>query len=546
MMTLWRNKATWLIATFALVATMASPVWIADRSETRRVDDYERAVSLYRDQRIDDAAALLQALADEGIAREGEWSLLGWCRLRLAENGKAAEAFQQALVLNERAVEPLVGLGFVALRNGDSDAAKQRFQSAIDRTPRYAEAWKGLGLAHQQLNELKAAREAWQEAVRLEPSDRESQNFLQENLAQIVEERRPRPAVEGNSVTLTSRARNARFEVRADDRFEPFFVKGINLGTALPGKFPAEFPDDPALYREWFDLMSDAGINAVRLYTLHPPSLYTTLREHNAARPDRKLWLIQGAWTELPPDDNYDDPAFDGAFRAEIRRVIDALHGNLELPPRPGHANGRYVTDVSQDVLALALGREWEPFSVDAYNREHASRAPFKGRYITTTPRYPIESWLASVCEEAIAHSTEYYGVQYPVGYTSWPTLDPLEHPTEATVEEEMVFRNAAGEELYEEIKEYDNDLVQVDTKRMKESSRYHAGLYAIYHAYPYYPEFMVLDPDYAKVRDAEGISRYRGYLQDLKRHHGDQPVLIGEFGVPTSLVPFGDLQGRG
>jgi hypothetical protein len=90
---------------------------------------------------------------------------------------------------------------------------------------------------------------------------------------------------------------------------------------------------------------------------------------------------------------------------------------------------------------------------------------------------------------------------------------------------------------------------VDIDARRIAATAKFPAGFFASYHAYPYYPEFMVLDPEYAKARDAEGVSRYLGYLRDLKTHHADQPVLIAEFGVPSSrgiahLQPEGQHHG--
>jgi len=135
------------------------------------------------------------------------------------------------------------------------------------------------------------------------------------------------------------------------------------------------------------------------------------------------------------------------------------------------------------------------------------------------------------------------------VGYVSWPTLDPLHHPTEATAAEETAIRRHRGEKLSEPILEYDNDGVDIDSMRLRATENFPGGLFAAYHAYPYYPEFMILDPEYAKARDREGTSRYFGYLQALKAHHRDQPVVIAEFGVPTSrgiahLQPEGQHHG--
>src|SRR3989475_736473 len=61
------------------------------------------------------------------------------------------------------------------------------------------------------------------------------------------------------------------------------------------------------------------------------------------------------------------------------------------------------------------------------------------------------------------------------------------------------------------------------------------AGYFASYHAYPYYPDFIGLDSAYGAARSAIGLSHYFGYLRALKRHHAGRPLLVAEFGVPSS-----------
>jgi hypothetical protein len=46
----------------------------------------------------------------------------------------------------------------------------------------------------------------------------------------------------------------------------------------------------------------------------------------------------------------------------------------------------------------------------------------------------------------------------------------------------------------------------------------------------------MVLDPEYGRARSPFGPSNYWGYLRQLKQHHRRIPVLISEYGIPTSL----------
>ena len=45
----------------------------------------------------------------------------------------------------------------------------------------------------------------------------------------------------------------------------------------------------------------------------------------------------------------------------------------------------------------------------------------------------------------------------------------------------------------------------------------------------------MVVDPGYGRARSPEGPSNYFGYLRELVAHHGDMPVVISEYGVPSS-----------
>jgi len=120
------------------------------------------------------------------------------------------------------------------------------------------------------------------------------------------------------------------------------------------------------------------------------------------------------------------------------------------------------------------------------------------------------------------------------VAFSSWPTLDPLAHTTEASWVEEQRLRGAAGDAA-EGRRPFDDDVAQVDPTALRPGPECRAGLFASYHVYPYHPDFLLLDPAYAEARDDDGPNRYLGYLRALKERHGDLPVLIAELGVPTS-----------
>lgn len=328
------------------------------------------------------------------------------------------------------------------------------------------------------------------------------------------------------------RAGTDYLEVRHAGAWEPLFVKGVNLGLALPGRWPTEFPLDPSLYASWFDAIADLGANTVRAYTLLPPVFYRALAAHNATAGNPRLWLVQGVWTELPPRHDFGAPEVIAEFEAEISRVIDAVHGNLQLPPRPGHASGTYAVDASASLLALVIGREWEPFAVRDYLAMHPGRRGWKGRWLRVRSGNAMELWVAARCDFAAGYEAERYGVLHPVTFANWPTLDPLRHPTESSRDEEDRWRKRLDLPALAPLADpWDNDAAEIDAARIEPTAAMEAGFFASYHIYPNYPDFLNLDPGYGAAKEG----RYAAYLRALKVHHRRQPVLVAEFGLSTS-----------
>jgi hypothetical protein len=115
--------------------------------------------------------------------------------------------------------------------------------------------------------------------------------------------------------------------------------------------------------------------------------------------------------------------------------------------------------------------------------------------------------------DETIKYEALNYSVRRPVSMSSWPTLDPLNHPTEVYTDEDKA----------------SFDLEKI-TLRIPEP-----GIFASYHAYPYYPNFISQQPSYLTYRDSYGPNSYLGYLNSLKAHYSSMPLVIAEFGVPSS-----------
>lgn len=463
----------------------------------------------------------------------------GWERWRLGDVAGAESAFRDGVRACREAGRGWVGLGYVALRREELSLAIARFDSAFAfGQTRDADAAIGLGLATFRAGLLVRARAAFLLADSLAPGD----PLVRENLARLPAPvdvsslpGRPRPT----EMVVGARAGRRIMEV-PDGRggWRPLWVKAVNLGAALPGKHPSQFPPDDGTYDEWVSTIAELGANTVRVYTIHPPHFYRAVDAWNRAHPGRELWILHGVWTELPPglkESEYSDTTWNRAFRAEMRQVVDVVHGNAAITPRAGHANGLFDVDVSRWTLGYILGREWEPYSVQAFAAAHPTRTSFAGQYLRVDGGNAVDVWLAGAAEEMVGYEMQRYNAQRPLAYTNWPTLDPLTHPTESSRAEEAAWLKRRRERVPEVSVEYDNDVIGLDALVMSATTAFRAGLFVSYHAYPYYPEFMVVDPTYATAVGPEGASSYLGYLRALVAHHGDLPVIISEYGVPSS-----------
>lgn len=298
------------------------------------------------------------------------------------------------------------------------------------------------------------------------------------------------------------------------ERYVPIPIKGTNLGIAVPGTFPGQLQASAGDYARWFSQIKAAGFNCIRLYTLHFPAFYETLDSFNRTQPNNPLYFFQGVWLEeeIP---NYQQDLYELThyFDEEIEENVSAVHGQAVIAPQPGKAFGTYTTDVSAWHLGYIIGREIYPDEVLNANANHPADRNYAGVFLSLLDADPAETWLTKRLDHLLQFEWSRFGTQRPVSASSWPTLDPIAHPTEPN--------------RYEDTAKI--DLSQVDFSRAP------AGMFVSYHAYPYYPDFMSQDPAYQGVSDAYGPNSYLAYLRDLKAHYPNMPLLIAEFGVPSS-----------
>ena len=322
-----------------------------------------------------------------------------------------------------------------------------------------------------------------------------------------------------NDVETVAMAYRKDFLTNEDGTVNKMFMKGVNVGATVPGTFPGQLPISKDTYLRWFDMIYDMNANVIRVYTTMKPVFYEALAEFNQDKTS-PLYLLQGVWINEESIKTLKDAyASDGEiineFIQDTLDLVDIFHGNKTLPERPGFASGVYTADVSRYVIGWILGIEWDPDFVIGTNEANPDKTSFKGDYLYTKNASPFEVFLAEVGDAVLQYEAVNYQMTRPLSYTNWLTTDLLTHPNEPDPRE---------------------DMVAVNTEHIKTTKKAFAGLFASYHVYPYYPEFMNYEPEYQNWIDpaTNEPNPYKAYLTDLIDAHS-MPVLVAEFGISSS-----------
>ncbi len=284
---------------------------------------------------------------------------------------------------------------------------------------------------------------------------------------------------------------------------EPFVVQGVNLGVGLPGEWATDYAIDKETYLRWFRQIQDMGANTIRVYTILHDDFYEAFYQYNKDNPD-PLYLLHGVWVndyvQNSHRDAYDDE-FLGAFLADCRTLVDLLHGNKKLSLGRGTGSGSYRRDVSPWVLGYILGVEWEDVTVAYTDQKYPQRNVYEGAYFSAAPgSTPFEAMLAQVADKTVEYETNRYGQQRLIAFSNWPTTDPFEYP--ATIATSF------------------DKCAQVDTEHILPSAKFKSGRFASYHVYPYYPDYanLLLELD---TRRQKGLTIYHARAQALLKRPG-------------------------
>lgn len=314
------------------------------------------------------------------------------------------------------------------------------------------------------------------------------------------------------------------------DSWEQFEIRGVDMGTGIPGHWSSDFAADRETYLRWFQAIKEMGANTVRVYTINPESFYDALYTYNIGNDD-PLYLLQGVWVdEYAQNSHIDafDRSFAGAFLRDCKQAVDVIHGRKSIgtdAPR-NVAKGTFRNDISPWVIGYIIGVEWEPAVVSYTNDRYAAdpeKTQYRGEYLyTTEDASPFEAMLCYVGDGLLSYEMRKYGQQRLLAFSNWPSTDPFLYP----------------EDIQRNLSKY----CSVDTEHIRCTEQVLAGQFTSYHVYPYYPCYSNYLDDWSiyGISDKndyllkDGLHSYRAYLHGLVQHH-TMPVVISEFGVPSS-----------
>lgn len=331
----------------------------------------------------------------------------------------------------------------------------------------------------------------------------------------VMEDVAPQEMYQEDGISYAFRTAGPYFEVYNGSEFERFYAVGVNIGSGKPNGFPGEMTITRADYLEWMEDIAEMNANSIRVYTVLSPDFYDALYIYNHSH-EKKLYLFQGCWLdEAILAEHYDAYLTIDEVKRDLKDLVDIFHGKANIEPRTGHANGVYTRDISNYVAGWILGIEPDADLVTVTNENHPEITGYDGEYITCENVQPFEAFWCEIGDYALSYETRSYGTQRMVSFTNWPTADVISHPNDPMPDIE--------------------DAVSLNAEVIRGKENFRPGVFASYHIYSYYPNFLYEDLPYKEYVDENGNQNpYRAYLEDLRQYH-EYPILVAEFGLPSS-----------
>lgn len=502
---------------------------------------YTAAVSEYKNKNYDRSLDLLKKAYRIDPNDTAILSLMGWNYLKCGDAKTAESYFRRAYKLVPSAPDMLLGYAYTELALNKNVDATDLLMALRQKGVNTASVHVAWGTVYREAGRNRDAAREFQKALALEGNEPTALKNLEEILNFTDDLGRTnletKPLIRPQKLTYLARVEGDYFAWQIGGEWKPMYLRGVTLTPTLPGHFPNESPRDLALYSGWLLKISELGANTIRVYTILPPAFYRALFQFNKTPSRIPLRLLQGIPFGEPPRNDLFNHDYYLACQKEIRETIDVIHGQGDIPFTNSHSGGIFSDNISPWVAGLIQGQTWLSHVVAGNDQLHPDLTSYQGSYMEVPSGSATEIFLAQMINYAAEYEESQYNWQHPGAFLSWPTLDPMRHPTEATFLEEWSMRRARGEHLPNPQGPLDDeDSVALNPMHLRARGRAPAGYFAAYSVFSFYPDFLNLDPGYQEARDALGSNSYFGYLNDLKAHHHGIPLLITSYGVPTSL----------
>ncbi|MCK8059603.1 MULTISPECIES: hypothetical protein [unclassified Fusibacter] len=301
---------------------------------------------------------------------------------------------------------------------------------------------------------------------------------------------------------------NHVFIKRTDDKWTAITLNGTNLTPVQPGTFPGEEDVAVETYVEWFKMMSELGLNTIKVEAKMPGRFYQALKQYNDSV-DSPLYFIQGIYFDEVALKDGEIPLAEHlkqAYRTEIKATIDKVHGNKTFWSSIYLFETESV-DVSEYLIGYVMGVEWGIDDI-AISNLIFDTSTYQGDYFFTKGQStPFEAFIAEMMDVAANYEFNKY-LQQSL-YSTAGHLGMLH---------KKLYDSTEVKEHYDWIRSY----ATADMEHIGVTERLHTGTFASYD-YEGFNVFRSQDTDLPSDQILKLVSEYHTI-----------PVVISAYGVPS------------
>ncbi len=314
-----------------------------------------------------------------------------------------------------------------------------------------------------------------------------------------------------------------RILIKEDNEFTSFEIKGVNLGSGIPGEWASDFAIDENTYLRWFGQIQKMGANTIRVYNVQSSAFYDAFYNYNQNNKN-PLYLLQGVpindYVQFSHRDAFDKEFMDN-FAENAKVAVDVIHGRkkIQLGRHANSSSGTFKKDVSDFVIGYILGIDWEPSTVAYTNEKYKdSGLSYSGKYMyAKDTAAPFEIMLATVGDKMIEYESKKYKTQRLVAFSNQPSTDPFTYPEDVAM-------------LYDK-------YACLNVENIATTDKFISGQFASYHVYPFQTDLLRHLQDFGGVvpcyNEDGSLNDYKTYFMMLNHHHS-LPVVISEFGISS------------